>query len=264
MYRSKVEFCYAFITMRKQMINRLGIADIRNTVSHFSDNSISSEQACFSLQISKTRLYQLRSDFLKARVAGTSLQWSPHSSGGNHKPVWSQEVQLFLKKSLASGYSFSFSSSEVLRLFGVKLNRSQIRHWAKLQGLIASVPKPRPPAHFRRGQRSFFGGLWQLDATTELWFGPTQPAFTLLNMLDDCSRLQLACFLYFRERVSSYIHLFFNPFIQFGLPLIFYVDLACFFRADSPERQTQLARRLKFYDFSFLLANSPEAKRKVE
>ncbi len=50
-YRSKVEFCYAFITMRKQMINRLGIADIRNTVSHFTDNSSSSEQACFSLEV---------------------------------------------------------------------------------------------------------------------------------------------------------------------------------------------------------------------
>jgi transposase InsO family protein len=250
--------------MRKQMINRLGIADIRNTVSHFTDNSISSEQACFSLQISKTRLYQLRSDFLKAKALGTSLQWSPHSSGGNHKPVWSQEVQLFLKKSLTSGYSFSFSSSEVLRLFGVKLNRSQIRRWAILQGVIASVPKPRPPAHFRRWQRSCIGELWQLDATTEHWFGPTQPAFTLLNMLDDCSRLQLGCNLYYRERVSSYIHLFYNAFMQFGLPLKIYVDQACFFRSDSPERQTQLARRLKFYDISFLLANSPEAKGKVE
>ena len=250
--------------MRKQIINRLGVADIRNTLATFCKGTLSSDQACEALGIGKTRLYQLRSDFLLAKASGKTSQWVPKSSGGNHMPLWSDDVQNFLKKALSHHYSYAFAASEVLRLFHQKLDRAQVRHWAQLQGFVPPVPKPRPPAHVRRWQRSYIGELWQLDATTEHWFGATQPAFTLLNMLDDCSRLQLSCNLYAHECVSSYIHLFYNAFMQFGLPLQIYVDQASFFRSDSPERQTQLAQRLKFYDISFVLANSPEAKGKVE
>lgn len=201
--------------MRKQIINRLGVADIRNTVATFCKGTLSSDQACEALEIGKTRLYQLRSDFLLAKASGKTSQWVPKSSGGNHMPLWSDDVQNFLKKALSHHYSYAFAASEVLRLFHQKLDRAQVRHWAQLQGFVPPVPKPRPPAHVRRWQR-------------------------------------------------SYIHLFYNAFMQFGLPLQIYVDQASFFRSDSPERQTQLAQRLKFYDISFLLANSPEAKGKVE
>lgn len=263
-YLSKVDFFATFSLMRKQMINRLGMADIRNTISSFSNGSISLEQASEALGIGKTRLYQLRSDFLAHRARGLSASWGPKSSGGNHKPSWPSDVQSFLKKALSCHYSYAFAASEVFRLFGLNLQRNQVRLWALDHGLILPPKKPSPPAHFRRWQRSYIGELWQLDATTERWFGPDCPPFTLLNMLDDCSRLQVSCNMYRFERISSYVHTFYNAFSQFGLPLQIYVDQASFFRSDSPDRLTHLASRLKFYDISFVLANSPEAKGKVE
>ena len=83
-------------------------------------------------------------------------------------------------------------------------------------------------------------------------------------MIDDCSRLQLSCDLYQYEQISSYIRTLHKAFMKYGLPLQIYVDQASFFRASSPERLTHLGARLKFYDISFVLANSPEAKGKVE
>jgi hypothetical protein len=82
-------------------------------------------------------------------------------------------------------------------------------------------------------------------------------------MLDDCSRLQAGCRLYPRECIASYLDFFQRAFETYGLPLETHVDRAGFFVADSGQ-PTQLARRLKFYDISFVTANSPEAKGKVE
>ena len=87
--------------MRKQIINRLGVADIRNTLATFCKGTLSSDQACEALGIGKTRLYQLRSDFLLAKASGKTSQWVPKSSGGNHMPLWSDDVQNFLKKALS-------------------------------------------------------------------------------------------------------------------------------------------------------------------
>ena len=250
--------------MRKQLSKRLGMADIRHTISSFCEGKISSLQTCEALQIGKTRLYQLRTDFLLAKGLGRASVWTPKSSGGHHKSPWPAEVSSFLKKVLSHHYSYAFAASEVLRLFSFKLDCSQIRNWALKQGIISQTPKPRPPIHTRRWQRTNVGELWQLDATTERWFFPDKTHFTLLNMIDDCSRLQLSCDLYQYERVTSYIHTLYKAFMKYGLPLQIYVDQASFFRASSPERLTLLGARLKFYDISFVLANSPEAKGKVE
>ena len=71
--------------MRKQLSKRLGMADIRHTISSFCEGKISSFQACEALQIGKTRLYQLRTDFLLAKGLGRASVWTPKSSGGHHK-----------------------------------------------------------------------------------------------------------------------------------------------------------------------------------
>ena len=66
-----------------------------------------------------------------------------------------------------------------------------------------------------------------------------------------------------RETVASYLDLFYRSFNRSGLPLEIYVDKAAFFRNDNGTL-TQLGKRLKFLDVSFVFANSPESKGKVE
>jgi hypothetical protein len=108
------------------------------------------------------------------------------------------------------------------------------------------------------------GELWQLDATPEHWFGPEAPAYPLLDMLDDCSRLQVGCAIYRRENVPAYLHFFHGAFMEYGLPLEVYVDQAGIFTSNREDSVTRIGERLKFYDVSFVVANTPEAKGKVE
>ena len=254
--------------MKEQIANRLGVAHVRDTVKQFVAGSVTREQAMESLQIGQSRLYDLRTSYLAAKAAGDGETWEPGRSGGNHKPTWPDEEQRFLRRALspcgeAKRYSYAFAASELGRRFGHEVDRGQVRHWAMENGIKVAVPGPRPPAHVRRWQRKAIGELWQLDATPDRFLGRGRPAYRLLDMLDDCSRVQVGCRLYLRECVRSYLDLFYRAFSRYGLPLEIYVDKAGFFRGENGEL-TQLGRRLKFYDVSFVFANAPESKGKIE
>ena len=254
--------------MKEQMANRLGVAHVRDTVKQFVAGSVTREQAMESLQIGRSRLYDLRTSYLAAKAAGDGETWEPGLSGGNHKLTWPDEEQRFLRRVLspcgeAKRYSYAFAASELGRRFGHEVDRGQVRHWAMENGIKVAVPGPRPPAHVRRWQRKAIGELWQLDATPDRFLGRGRPAYQLLDMLDDCSRVQVGCRLYLRECVRSYLDLFYRAFSRYGLPLEIYVDKAGFFRGENGEL-TQLGRRLKFYDVSFVFANAPESKGKIE
>lgn len=250
--------------MKKQIGSRLGLPHVHDVLKQVCEKTISVDQACESLGLAKTRLYELRSGYLKARAAGEVAVWQPGMSGGNRAAPWAGPVVAFLKTALHKGYNYAFAASEVDRLYGIALARSQVRHWAIREGICPAPKPPRLPAHLRRWQRQAVGELWQMDATPHRWFGPEEPAYPLLDMLDDCSRLQVGCTLYRREDVPAYLHFFHDAFMEYGLPLEIYVDQAGIFTGSTPDSVTRIEQRLKFYDVSFVVAHTPEAKGKVE
>ena len=179
--------------MKKQLGSRLGLAHVRDVIEQVCEQKISIELACGSLGMAKTRLYELRGSYLKARSAGTADTWRPGVSGGNHAPAWDERIVAFLRCAIQQGYNYAFAASEVDRLYGIVLARSQVRRWAIREGICPAPKPPRLPAHLRRWQRQAVGELWQMDATPDYWFGREEPAYPLLDMLDDCSRLQVVC-----------------------------------------------------------------------
>ncbi len=254
--------------MRQQITNRLGVAHVRDTMRQFTAGEISRFQAMDSLQIGQSQLYALRTSFLMAKGVGKEGEWEPGASGGNHMPEWPKEAQKFLKKVLcpcgtAKRYSYAFAASELGRIYNFPVDRAQVRHWALDHGILPAVAKPRAPAHVRRWQRKSIGELWQLDATPDYFLGRENPPLTLIDMIDDCSRMQVGCRLYRREMITSYLDLFYRAFTRYGLPLEIYVDKASFFRGEDGN-MTQLGKRLKFLDISFIFANTPESKGKIE
>jgi transposase InsO family protein len=250
--------------MKKQIGSRLGLAHVHDVLKQVCERALPVEQACESLGIGKSRLYTLRGEYLKARAEGKAGIWRPSVSGGNHAAPWNEPVVSFLRSAIDKGYSYAFAASEVDRIYGVVLARSQVRHWAIREGVCQAPKPPRLPAHLRRWQRQAVGELWQMDATPDHWFGPETPAYPLLDMLDDCSRLQVGCALYRRENIPAYLHFFHAAFMEYGLPLEVYVDQAGIFTGNKEDSVTRIEERLKFYDVSFVVANTPEAKGKVE
>jgi hypothetical protein len=250
--------------MKRQLMNRLGAPLVRDVLGQFYARHITCAQACATLGIAKTRLYALGGEFLREKAAGRATNWEPGLSGGDHAPRWPTEVTDFLRKALRHGYGYSFAASEAERLHGFATARSQVRQWAIREGVVAKEKPPRLPAHTRRWQRSSVGELWQMDATPHRWFGEDGPSLPLLDMLDDCSRLQVGCAVYRSENVRAYLHFLHDAFLRHGLPILVYVDQAGVFKGNLDRSVTRVHERLKFYGVSFVFANSPEAKGKVE
>lgn len=138
----------------------------------FRASQIKADAASQKLGLSRSRFYELYSDYLKACAHHKQDAWTPSVSGGDHAPEWPAPVQALLRRRLSSQppSSYSFAASEALRLHGFKVDRAQVRRWAMEQQL--AHPKAIRPARaaVRRWQRSQIGELWQLDATPHRWF----------------------------------------------------------------------------------------------
>jgi len=254
--------------MKRQITIRLGAAHVRDTMMQFTDGAIDALAAMEDLAIGRTRFYELRASFLAAKASGKADAWVPGRSGGDHLPGWPEEVCAFLREVLSKGrdsdrFSYAFAAAEVGRRFGFPLGRAQVRRWALAQGIKSFRQKPHVSPHVRRWQRTSIGELWQLDATPDYFLGRENPQLHLIDMLDDCSRLQVGAGLYAKECLESYLHLFYRALSRFGLPLQVYVDKARFFTSGDGNA-TVLERKLNFCGVSFILANTPEAKGKIE
>jgi hypothetical protein len=248
-----------------QLKHRCGAPLIKHILSEFRAGHLKAEVGCQELDLSRSRFYELYSDYLAAGFQ-RDQHWVPRSSGGNHAKLWPVEVRALLRERLSSRppSSYSFAASEVLRKYQFKLDRAQVRRWA-LQNRLAPPSRVSPlPVAVRRWQRSRIGELWQLDASPHPFFPRSRKAFPMLNLIDDCSRLFTGSKLYHREVLLAYYDLLSEAFSAYGLPLILYVDFHSFFFTNTPEALTALGRALHFYGVTFRYAPTPQAKGKVE
>lgn len=188
----------------------------------FRQGSLSASEAAAQLGLSRSRLYVLFGSYLAAAAHHKGNGWTPGRSGGDHSKAWPQPVVDLLIKRLdcSPPCPYSFVASEALRLHNFKLDRAQVRHWARQNGQAHRTPTRKPLAPVRRWQRSQIGELWQLDASPpHYWFPRGSFDFPMLNLLDDCSRLFVGSKLYDRELLLSYLDFLPAAFLAYGRPL---------------------------------------------
>jgi len=248
--------------MKNQIHNRLCAPLIHDVLERFSNNTITRQQAVEILGVSKSQLYRMRAEYLRAKAEGNPDEWMPGHSGGARTTDLPTHARDFLRRALAEGYNHAFAASELSRLHNTECSRWSVRRFAIANGLHQPECPVRLPAHTRRWQRANIGELWQLDATPHRWFGPGEPAQPLLDMIDDASRLQVGIRLCRHESVAEYVFFFEKAFKTHGLPLCVYVDYASFFHSPREGGLTALGWRLAFYGVSLRYANTPQGKGK--
>ena len=250
---------------KNQLIHRCSVPFIRHVLAEFRAGQLSASAAATELALSRSRFYELYSDYLAAGVT-RDQRWSPGVSGGDHATEWPAGVEALLRARLSSrpASSYSFVASEVLRLCDFKVDRAQVRRWA-IQNRFAQPARPQQSvASVRRWQRSRIGELWQLDASPHQYFPSSRRLWPMLNMIDDCSRLFTGSKLYQQENLLAYFDFLPQAFRAYGLPLLLYVDYHSLFFSSTPEALTTLGEALRFYGITFRYAPTPQAKGKIE
>jgi len=158
---------------------------------------------------------------------------------------------------------------------GFVVSRATVQRVLRAAGL-RSPRRRRPPRHrSRRPRKAQAGLLLQLDGSPCAWFGPTQPPCSLLAAIDDATGAVLAATFRAQEDAAGYLTLLRTLGMTVGLPAAVYTDAhGIFVRNDAHwtlaeelqghQDPTQVGRALQALGIHHLVAESPQAKGRIE
>lgn len=250
----------------RQLAARCASLFARRVLKGFRAGELTAVAAAAELGISRRHFYRLWRSYLLAVAQHKAQTWSPGVSGGKRRRDLSAQATALLRKLLSASppVSYSFAACELERRLGIKRDRATVRRWALARGLNPSGPPKARGKPVRRWQVAQIGALWQYDASPHSWFAGRAGQPSLLELIDDHSRVIPAARLYARENLLSHLDLLSGAFAAYGLPMALYVDYHSFFFTSTPEAFTQLGASLRFYDITLRYAPTPQAKGKIE
>lgn len=237
---------------------------VRKTLVDFNNRAIDAAEACAYLEVSRSRLYELRTAWLKDQVG-----FVPTASGGVRREVWPGEVLDFLRSfvPLQVPPNYQLIADELERLHHFKRARSTVEQYIKTH-LHHLIPQPeRKPRTYRRFRRAYVGELWQHDSSIHQWW-PAPTKQTLLLTTDDCSGLCVAGRFVERDTTWNHFEHFRQIFETHGRPEAIYTDGLSLFgpssSSDHSDPRSEFQRALRALDVAHLVAPSPQAKGKIE
>jgi len=216
---------------------------------------------------------------LKARYRQGSAAALAHVSRGrpSHRrtPESTRNRILALARSRYAGFNDHHLHDKLVENEGFSLSRETLRRLLRANG-IGSPRKRRPPAHRQRRLPSAREGqLVQLDGSPHDWLESRGPLLTALGMQDDASGKIVAARFFPSETSQGYFRLLQILLRRHGVPVAFYGDRnGIFLRNDDhwsldeqlagQRHPTQFGRALQQLGVTFIAAQSPQAKGRIE
>lgn len=120
------------------------------------------------------------------------------------------------------GFGPTFAS-EKLSEDGYAINHETLRKWLVAEGLWHQHRKHHD-RHLYREPKKCFGELLQIDGSIHHWFGPDEPLYCLMNLVDD-STSHSEVIMDTGETTKAALQLLYRWIIKFGIPQSIYVDL---------------------------------------
>ena len=163
-------------------------------------------------------------------------------------------------------------AAEKLAEEGMTINHETLRRWLVEAGLW-TVGRKRRKHRAWRDRKECFGQMVQLDGSHHDWFEGRGPKAVLMVMIDDATNVTIARFAEEETTEASY-DVFERWVRKYGLPASLYVDRDSIYRCErlanveeqiaGKEPQTQFGRAMEQLGVELILANSPQAKGRVE
>jgi hypothetical protein len=163
-------------------------------------------------------------------------------------------------------------AAEYLAQEGLKVDHETLRRWLLAQGK-PRMRRRRQRHREWRERKPCFGAMVQLDGSHHDWFEGRAPKCVLMVMVDDATNRVWAQFFEEETTRASYDSL--EGWVRrWGLPQSLYVDKDSIYRCEGvgsiaeqlagKEPQTQFGRAMEQLGVELILANSPQAKGRVE
>jgi hypothetical protein len=182
---------------------------------------------------------------------------------------------LLLARTTYAGFNDHHLCEKLCEVEGFSLGRETLRRLLRSSG-IGSPRKRRAPTHRqRRLCRAREGEMLLLDGSLHRWLEDRGPQLTLLGFLDDATRKVPVAEFFPTEDARGYFRLLRRLLSRCGVPLSFYGDRhGIFVRNDDHwsveeqlvgrQRPTQFGRALDQLGVTYIAAQSPQAKGRIE
>jgi hypothetical protein len=235
---------------------------------------ISLGQAAEALGLSPRQVRRLRGalrrDGPAALIHGNRTRRAPH-----RLPEALRTQIVALARGRYAGLNDVHLTEKLTALEGLTVSRATVQRVLRAAGL-GSPRHRRPPQHrSRRARRAQAGLLCQLDGSPFAWFGPTQPACSLLGAIDDATGAVLAATFRAQEDSAGYLTLLLTLGRTVGLPAAVYTDAHGLFVRHDPhwtvaeelqgfQEPTQVGQAFQALGIHHIVATSPQAKGRIE
>jgi hypothetical protein len=254
----------SFCLEKKQIIHRLPSHFVLRVLADFNGGILDATTAAAHLGVSRSRLYQLRTDYLSNRKS-----YQPKASGGGRCHAWPSKARAFLEDflPLQSPPNYQLVADELQRLCDFKRARSCVEvhvktHFSHL--VPAAVRKQRT---YRRFRRARIGELYQHDSSIHQWWAAPSKQILLLTV-DDHSGFNVAGRFVSAETTWNHFCHFRSAFETHGLPEAIYTDALSLFGPsssnDHSDPKSEFQRALLGLGVVHLVAPTPQAKGKIE
>jgi len=243
-------------------------------ISQCVQGNLACARAAELLDLSPRHVKRLKSRYRQGSAAALA-----HASRGrpSHRrlPQRVRDRIVRLARTRYAGFNDHHLCEKLIEQEGFSLSRETLRRLLRSQGR-GSPRKRRAPTHRQRRLRvAAEGQLVQLDGSPHDWLEGRGPRLTALGMQDDASGKILAAQFFPSETAEGYFHLLQSLLRRFGVPTAFYGDRSgIFVRNDehwtvqeelAGQRQpTQFGRALAQLGITFIAAQSPQAKGRIE
>jgi transposase len=235
----------------------------------------STEQAAEVLVLSLRHVWRLKSRYRKEGAAAFM-----HGNRGRASPGRIDEETRSRVKELLAGSYLGCNDHHLAELLArresIVLSRKSVERIRREAGL-KPARRRRPPKHRQRRERMPQAGMMlQVDGSPHHWFGPGQPASSLLAAIDDATGEVVAALFREQEDAQGYFLLLKQVLKAKGIPLDLYHDRHSIFQDNSRRpwtleeelqgrrEPTQFGRALEELGITSIPAHSPQAKGRVE
>lgn len=184
----------------------------------------------------------------------------------NHcKPKKLKQTVIGLVSEHYEGYGPKLAKEKLEERHGIVLSVETVRLWMIEHHLWISRKKNKA-IHRTRYRRECFGELIQGDGSHHHWFGEDLPPANATVFIDDATSKLTALVFSKGETLDSYFQALEQHINRYGRPRALYTDKFSIFQSNSKDKNgpTQMQRALKELEIELILANSPQAKGRVE
>lgn len=242
-------------------------ADRVPTLRRLVDGEIAAKEAAGILELSVRHVRRLKKCFAKKGVAGLV-----HGNRGKEskRKIPEKKVQEIMDLVKQNYWDFgpTLAAEKLVENHGVSINHETLRGKMIEEGLWKPKRRRVVRIHQQRERRRREGELVQADGSPHAWFEDRGPNCTLLAFVDDATgKIKEAAF-FESETTDAYFSTVKEYILVHGKPLALYVDRNSIFVTSNnkvnPGKPTQFTRAMDELKIEVILANSPQAKGRVE